>query len=355
MLLVWTTCRLVPAAQPTKLERESFSQTKAQAEKGDAEAQLRLGALYASGIGVARDLSKAAKWHRKAAEQGLDRAEYQLGQDYAEGFGVKPDRLEASRWYHRAAEQGLAEAQLALGLCYAKGGDDLEINGVEAAKWFRKAAEQSLPSAQFELGRCYLEGTGVTKDTTEGLNWTRLSAERGYAPAQDRLGQCYTKGEGVARDYVQAHKWLNLAAAQDDQRAMDIRVELAKIETLMTPEQITQAQRLARAFKPFTKGAAPGETLPGSSADNQASGETANGNTIDFGNSRTGSVSVKSDQEASEIFVDGAFVGNPPARLQLPEGAHVIEVKKSGFKSYRREVAVSGGAELNLRVALERQ
>jgi hypothetical protein len=54
------------------------------------------------------------------------------------------------------------------------------------------------------------------------------------------------------------------------------------------------------------------------------------------------------------VFVDGAFVGNSPAKLKLPEGSHVIEVKKTGYKGYRRELKVTAGSELILSAGLER-
>jgi PEGA domain len=71
--------------------------------------------------------------------------------------------------------------------------------------------------------------------------------------------------------------------------------------------------------------------------------------------SKTGLLTVKADDDTFEIFVDDSFVGNPPAKLNLSEGAHVIEVKKVGFKNYRREIKVTEGAELGIRAALEKQ
>ncbi len=58
----------------------------------------------------------------------------------------------------------------------------------------------------------------------------------------------YYKGEGVPQDYVEAHKWLNLAAAKDSQHAKARDLAAAK----MTREQIAEAQRLAREWKPKT-------------------------------------------------------------------------------------------------------
>ena len=52
--------------------------------------------------------------------------------------------------------------------------------------------------------------------------------------------------------------------------------------------------------------------------------------------------------------MDGAFVGNSPAKLKLSEGKHVVEVRKPGFKVYRRELQVSAGSELSLRAALDK-
>lgn len=320
-------------SQPAQADRELFAQVKAQAEKGDAESQLRLGSLYATGAGVAKDLSKAARWHRKAAEQGLARAQYRLGLDYASGSGLKPNSFEAVNWFRKAAEQGLPEAQYELGACSARGSGVGE-NYSEAARWFLKAAQQGYPPAQFQLAQCYFEGAGVVKDIEEAVKWTRLAADKGYAPAQNRLGACFEKGEGMAQDYLQAYKWFLLSAAQDDEMAPDIRVSIAKIETSMSPEQIAQAQRAARDFKPINASAPPSDPISSGSA--------------------TGFVSVNLNELDSEIFVDGAFVGNPPAKLKLAQGSHLVEVRKTGFKDYRKALTVNAGSDLTLRVVLEK-
>ena len=71
--------------------------------------------------------------------------------------------------------------------------------------------------------------------------------------------------------------------------------------------------------------------------------------------SKTGVVNVKAEDDSYEIFVDGAFVGNTPARVKLAEGAHVVEVKKPGFKDYRKQIKITEGSELTLRAVLEKQ
>ena len=65
----------------------------------------------------------------------------------------------------------------------------------------------------------------------------------------------YDYGRGVPQDYVQAHKWYNLAASntsgEDREQAVKNRDLIAE---KMTSEQIAEAQRLAREWKPKTSG-----------------------------------------------------------------------------------------------------
>ena len=70
-------------------------------------------------------------------------------------------------------------------------------------------------------------------------------------------------------------------------------------------------------------------------------------------NLKTGFVNIAAADASFDVYADGAFVGNSPARLKLSEGSHVIEVKKTGFKDYRKEIKVMDGSELNLKAVLE--
>ena len=80
--------------------------------------------------------------------------------------------------------------------------------------------------------------------------WLPL-AEQGDVIVQLNLGLLYYWGHDVlqdsVQDYVQAHKWFNLAAAQGNLSAAGNRDWLAK---KMTPDQLAEAQRLAREWKP---------------------------------------------------------------------------------------------------------
>ena len=69
----------------------------------------------------------------------------------------------------------------------------------------------------------------------------RPLAEQGSADAQITLGFLYEYGDAVPQDFVQALKWFEIAG-QDTYRET--------IAARMTPEQIAEAQKLARAWKP---------------------------------------------------------------------------------------------------------
>jgi hypothetical protein len=67
----------------------------------------------------------------------------------------------------------------------------------------------------------------------------------------------------------------------------------------------------------------------------------------------TGKLSVASVPDGADIEIDGTFVGNTPSDLQVPEGDHVIAVKKPGFKNWERKLKVSAGSTVRLNAELE--
>src|SRR5207244_2556216 len=160
---------------------------------------------------------------------------------------------------------------------------------------------------------------------------------------------------GLPRDEVQAYKWFALSAAQDDEHAPDIKVSLATLESKLTKDQIAEAQRLAREFKSGESSERGPSLSSGSGSAALSSDSRAPTNASSAPESdKAGYVTVKADDEHCEVFIDGAFVGNSPAKLKLAEGLHVVEVKKAGFKDYRRELKVIPGSDLTLTAGLER-
>ena len=163
------------------------------------------------------------------------------------------DVATALRLSRPLAEQGDARAQSLLGLIYYNG-RDVTRNEPEATKWFRRAADQGDATAQFHLGAMYSTGRGVPQNFSEGAKWYRLAADGGNAQAQFNLGVMYFNGEGVPQSNVNAHMWFNLAAAHFpafDRRNRDAAERVRDVVAIkMTPEEIAEAQKLARDWKP---------------------------------------------------------------------------------------------------------
>ncbi len=66
-----------------------------------------------------------------------------------------------------------------------------------------------------------------------------------------------------------------------------------------------------------------------------------------------GRVSFVSDDSGSEIYVDGKFLGQAPATIDLPVGSHHIEVRTPGKKSWARDLEVLRDSQLTLHPILE--
>jgi TPR repeat protein len=81
-------------------------------------------------------------------------------------------------------------------------------------------------------------------DYMPAIRLFRPLAEQGNPKAQSLLGVMYRKGEGVARSSVRAFVWFSRAAARGDAKA---KAELHAVSQTMTPEEISEAQRMAQA------------------------------------------------------------------------------------------------------------
>jgi TPR repeat protein len=114
-----------------------------------------------------------------------------------------------------------------------------------ALREWRPLAEKGDSAAQYSLGVMYDTGQGVPQDYKEAVNWYRKAALQGDSDSQVNLGVMYLLGQGVLQDYVQAHMWFNIAGANGDATGINNRDIVAE---KMTPDQIAEAQKLAREW-----------------------------------------------------------------------------------------------------------
>jgi len=195
------------------------------------------------------DYAKALRLIRPLANDGDATAQFNLGLMYLTGHGVQQDDAAAALWFRKAAEQGYVFAQSNLGVLY-RDGRGVPRDYAEAVIWIRKAADQGDAVAQFLLGDQYAKGEGVSQDYAEAMIWFRKAAEQDHPVAKLYLGVMYAEGRGVPQDYVRAHMWFNLSAAQGEKKAVKA---LDMAERRMTQAQISEAQKLARDWKPATQ------------------------------------------------------------------------------------------------------
>jgi TPR repeat protein/Zn-dependent protease with chaperone function len=192
-------------------DAQAVSWWRRAAEQGDAAAQSNLASMFFMGRGVAQDDALAVEWFRRAAEQGHAGGEFGLGVMYALGRGVANDDSLALQWFRQAADQGNADAQNHLGLFCALG-RGTPADDTAAVKWFRAAAEQGHAEAQNNLGAFYALGRGTAHDDGAAVGWLRRAAEQGHAAAQNNLGQMYQQGRALPKDDAQALRWFRSAA-----------------------------------------------------------------------------------------------------------------------------------------------
>ncbi len=234
----------IAADKDNRDPQDTFKSIKALASKGEMNAQVQVGEMYESGIGVSQDSAEAIKWYKKAAIKGDSRGRQLLGAMYDTGRGVKQNYPEALKWYRLAAAQGNALAQYRLGQMYMEG-VGVNQSSVEALKWLQLAAALGNGDSQLAIGEMYSFGKGVQQNYLEAATWFRMAADKGNSNAQYALGGLYRMGLGVVQDINEAIKWYQKAAAMGDSKskaALDsIQVDIAAKQRV-----IDQQQRITR-------------------------------------------------------------------------------------------------------------
>jgi len=211
-----------------------------------------------------KDYATAIKEYRPLADRGNAEAQYRIGRMYEFGNGYPEDKAQGIAWLLKAAAQNHADAQQELGVVYALG-DGVPQDDVQAVEWFRKAAMQGDATAQYNMGQMYAKGKGVPKDYAQAIDWWRKSAIQGNSDAQFKLGVVYTTGQGAAKDPVLALANATIAARDGDKEHVDYRNAIGKD---LTPDQRRAALALADGWK-------VGQPLPGSSAATAATSGAA--------------------------------------------------------------------------------
>lgn len=65
-------------------------------------------------------------------------------------------------------------------------------------------------------------------------------------------------------------------------------------------------------------------------------------------------VTIVSEPDGADIYLDGTFVGSTPATLELPAGDYRMSARLPGYAEWQRELRVMAASELTVRVRLEK-
>ena len=254
-------------AQPVFADDEYITRLRDKSEKGDAEAQYNLAIIYFTGVlGIKQDCSKGVILITKAAENFANSnkkkkevIEEDLIADLNSSEASYSCKQEIVKWLEKQSEQGNSFVQFLLAKQYLDGNTFYNTKSIivqdykKALNLFQKLAKQNNIEAQYTLGQMYYDGNGVTKDYIEAVKWWEISADKGESLSQDALAEAYYNGKGVEKNYILAYKWFNIFKANNSEslnKTLNINGYLEALEKQMTPEEIAEAQKLSREWKP---------------------------------------------------------------------------------------------------------
>lgn len=209
------------------------------AQAGVARAQNNIGACFAEGLGVIKNMELARAWLRLAAEGGDP-----VGQRNYAAFHMQDEFADlsvAADFYRRGAENNDAPSQDMLSWMLLEG-EVLPFDAQSARLWAEKAAEAGIVSSMTRLGLIYHNATGVDRDSVKAVHWWRIAANLGDADAQAMLGAALNLGQGVERDGIAALGWLIRARSAGSELAKPF---VGPVRGTLSSKEIAEAERRA--------------------------------------------------------------------------------------------------------------
>ena len=175
---------------------------------------------------IERNALEGLSWYLKAANQNWPDAQYRLGYMYETGLGTAKDLQRAVSLYRSAAESGYPDAQNLLGVLDVMGGDGLPHDDNQAVDWYRKAAEQGFAKGDKNSADMYFFGRGVGQHTMGKRQsaGTRKPPIRILPRRSSGSVSCTRRGSGRPQSDQQAIEFYKQAASNgsvDAQRALD--------------------------------------------------------------------------------------------------------------------------------------
>lgn len=223
--------------------REVISALKRFADKGHEFAIIILARCYEVGIGVPKDLAKAADLYLKAYDVGSDIVEPYLVACYKNCFESKmfPERAEG--WLLLSAEQrGNRQAMIALATWY-RSPNPHGRNFYEAVRWYRTAAESGDRDAQYLLARYLIMKNMNKRERDRLVKWWRDDVDPDLDPSSiDAFDE-----ENFGTERAEALKWLHKAAEEGSGDALRMLSSLRNRMVLLDKDPKEAYRLLHRA------------------------------------------------------------------------------------------------------------
>jgi TPR repeat protein len=161
----------------------AYALLKAEADRGDSDAEVNLGYLYARGQGVAMDQREAFHLYDLSAQQDNGEGMNALGYKYQFGTGIKPDIDAAIRWYCSALHRGNPRAMNNLALMLADG-KDVPRDAAAARDLWQQSINHGDINAMVNLGLSLVQSPSQPSDKQAGTQLIIDAANRGQAGAE---------------------------------------------------------------------------------------------------------------------------------------------------------------------------
>jgi TIR domain-containing protein/Sel1 repeat-containing protein len=149
-------------------------------DAGEPKACAALGALHASGSGVAKDLTHAADLLKRACDAGNASGCENLGSMYANGEGVTKDLSRAVDLFQRACDGGSATGCANLAMSYERGEGVAAPDLTRAAGLFLRACDGGDATGCIGLGKLFERGQGVPKNLSRAADLYKQACDAKY-------------------------------------------------------------------------------------------------------------------------------------------------------------------------------
>lgn len=171
----------------------AYSLLRQEADRGNSDAEVNLGYLYARGQGVAADQAEAFHLYDLSAQQGNGEGMNALGYKYEFGTGIKRDIHQAIRWYCEALHWGNPRAMNNLALLLDDG-KEVPHDLAAARELWRQSIDHGDVNAMTNFGVSLIRNPSHSDDKQIGTRWIIQAANRGQSYAQQILRQSGYRG-----------------------------------------------------------------------------------------------------------------------------------------------------------------